>query len=77
MIPLAFQGGTALRFLFGLPRFSEDQPPHRPEGVAHIRRRRRQWLPFCLAHIPEVPRHPTTSVSGRAVTTGAWSSSDW
>ena len=24
MIPLAFQGGTALRFLFGLPRFSED-----------------------------------------------------
>ncbi len=24
MIPLAFQGETALRFLFGLPRFSED-----------------------------------------------------
>lgn len=24
MIPLAFHGGTALRFLFGLPRFSED-----------------------------------------------------
>ena len=24
MIPLAFQGGTALRFLYGLPRFSED-----------------------------------------------------
>lgn len=24
MIPLAFQGGTALRLLFGLPRFSED-----------------------------------------------------
>ena len=24
MIPLAFQGGTALRFLFGLPRFSVD-----------------------------------------------------
>jgi predicted nucleotidyltransferase component of viral defense system len=24
MIPLAFQGGTALRFLFNLPRFSED-----------------------------------------------------
>lgn len=24
MIPLAFQGGTALRFLFGLPRYSED-----------------------------------------------------
>lgn len=24
MIPLAFQGGTALRFLFGIPRFSED-----------------------------------------------------
>lgn len=24
MIPLAFQGGTALRFLFSLPRFSED-----------------------------------------------------
>jgi hypothetical protein len=24
MIPLAFQGGTALRFLFDLPRFSED-----------------------------------------------------
>lgn len=24
MIPLAFHGGTALRFLFGLPRYSED-----------------------------------------------------
>lgn len=24
MVPLAFQGGTALRFLYGLPRFSED-----------------------------------------------------
>lgn len=24
MIPLAFQGGSALRFVFGLPRFSED-----------------------------------------------------
>jgi hypothetical protein len=24
MIPLAFQGGTALRFLYGIPRFSED-----------------------------------------------------
>jgi predicted nucleotidyltransferase component of viral defense system len=24
MIPLAFQGGTALRFLFSIPRFSED-----------------------------------------------------
>jgi hypothetical protein len=24
MIPLAFHGGTALRFLFGIPRFSED-----------------------------------------------------
>jgi len=29
-----------------------------PEGVAHIRRRRRQWLPFCLAHIPEVLSAP-------------------
>lgn len=24
MLPLAFQGGTALRFLYGLPRYSED-----------------------------------------------------
>ena len=24
MVPLAFQGGTCLRFLFGLPRYSED-----------------------------------------------------
>jgi hypothetical protein len=24
MIPLAFQGGTALRFLYGIPRYSED-----------------------------------------------------
>jgi hypothetical protein len=24
MMPLAFQGGTALRFLYGIPRFSED-----------------------------------------------------
>jgi len=24
MIPLAFHGGTALRFLYGIPRYSED-----------------------------------------------------
>lgn len=24
MIPLAFHGGTALRFLYGMPRYSED-----------------------------------------------------
>ena len=24
MVPLAFQGGTSLRFLFALPRYSED-----------------------------------------------------
>src|SRR5579885_3670945 len=24
MVPLAFQGGTALRFLYGIPRYSED-----------------------------------------------------
>jgi predicted nucleotidyltransferase component of viral defense system len=24
MIPLAFHGGTALRFLYGIPRFSEE-----------------------------------------------------
>lgn len=36
MIPLAFQGGTALRFLFGLPRFSEDLDfaLERPERAA-------------------------------------------
>lgn len=28
MIPLAFQGGTALRFLYDLPRFSEDLDSH-------------------------------------------------
>jgi Nucleotidyl transferase AbiEii toxin, Type IV TA system len=36
MIPLACQGGTALRFLFGLPRFSEDLDfaLERPERAA-------------------------------------------
>ena len=29
-----------------------------PEGVAHIRRRRRKWLTFCLAHIPDVLSAP-------------------
>ena len=29
-----------------------------PAGVAHIRRRRPQWLAFCLAHIPEVLSAP-------------------
>ena len=29
-----------------------------PEGVAHIRRRRPQWLAFCLVHIPEVLAAP-------------------
>jgi predicted nucleotidyltransferase component of viral defense system len=52
MIPLAFQGGSALRFVFGLPRFSEDLDfaLERPERggfdlakagesvVAHLRR---------------------------------------
>lgn len=35
MIPLAFQGGTALRFLFSIPRFSEDLDftLERPSGV--------------------------------------------
>ncbi len=42
MIPLAFQGGTALRFLFGLPRFSEDldfaleRPGKSPFEMAHV-----------------------------------------
>ena len=45
MIPLAFQGGTALRFLFGLPRFSEDldfaleRPGRKAAGNAPLR-----WL---------------------------------
>ncbi len=29
-----------------------------PEGVAHIRRRRPRWLPFCLAHIGDVLAAP-------------------
>lgn len=29
-----------------------------PEGVAHIRRRRPQWLTFCLAHIGDVLAAP-------------------
>jgi len=29
-----------------------------PESVTHIRRRRPQWLAFCLAHIPEVLAAP-------------------
>lgn len=42
MIPLAFQGGTALRFLFGLPRFSEDldfaleRPERHPFQLTHV-----------------------------------------
>jgi Barnase-EndoU-ColicinE5/D-RelE like nuclease len=29
-----------------------------PESVSHIRRRRLQWLAFCLEHIPEVLAAP-------------------
>jgi predicted nucleotidyltransferase component of viral defense system len=44
MIPLAFQGGTALRFLFDVPRFSEDldfalERPERGFDLAAIERR--------------------------------------
>ena len=40
MIPLAFQGGTALRFLYDLPRFSEDLDfaLERSEGIFDIRK---------------------------------------
>jgi hypothetical protein len=39
MIPLAFQGGTALRFLFSIPRFSEDLDfaLERPEAPYDLR----------------------------------------
>ncbi len=46
-----------------------------PESVTHIRRRRPQWLAFCLAHIPEVLSGPTTSASDRAATRTVRSSS--
>ncbi|MEX2662799.1 MAG: nucleotidyl transferase AbiEii/AbiGii toxin family protein, partial [Vicinamibacterales bacterium] len=45
MIPLAFQGGTALRFLFDLPRFSEDldfaleRPGRGPFDIESLERR--------------------------------------
>ncbi len=45
MIPLAFQGGTALRFLFGLPRFSEaldfalERPERSPFDLAQAKER--------------------------------------
>ena len=50
MIPLAFQGGTALRFLFGLPRFSEDldfaleRPERSPFELARVEGRIRAQL---------------------------------
>jgi len=50
MIPLAFQGGTALRFLFGLPRFSEDldfaleRPERSPFDLAQVEGRIRARL---------------------------------
>lgn len=50
MIPLAFQGGTALRFLFGLPRFSEDldfaleRPERSPFDLAQAEERIRAQL---------------------------------
>ncbi len=50
MIPLAFQGGTALRFLFGLPRFSEDlgfaleRPGRSPLELAQVEDRIRVQL---------------------------------
>jgi len=50
MIPLAFQGGTALRFLFGLPRFSEDldfaleRPERSPFELARVEERIRAQL---------------------------------
>jgi hypothetical protein len=50
MIPLAFQGGTALRFLFGLPRFSEDldfaleRPARNPLDLPQVEDRIRAHL---------------------------------
>lgn len=50
MIPLAFQGGTALRFLFGLPRFSEDlafaleRPERDPFVLPQVKNRIRAQL---------------------------------
>ena len=50
MIPLAFQGGTALRFLFGLPRFSVDldfaleRPERSPFELAQVEERIRAQL---------------------------------
>ena len=50
MIPLAFQGGTALRFLFGLPRYSEEldfaleRPERSPFELAHVEERIRAQL---------------------------------
>ena len=50
MIPLAFQGGTALRFLFGLPRFSEDldfaleRPERSPFDLAQVEAKIRSQL---------------------------------
>lgn len=40
MVPLAFQGGTALRFLYGIRRYSEDLDfaLERPEGGYDFRR---------------------------------------
>lgn len=49
MIPLAFQGGTALRFLYGLARYSEDLDfalERQPEGYDFRQLTRRPAPPW-------------------------------
>ncbi len=50
MIPLAFHGGTALRFLYGMPRYSEDldfaleRPGQSYDFRDYLQSIRRDWI---------------------------------
>ncbi|MEJ2367972.1 MAG: nucleotidyl transferase AbiEii/AbiGii toxin family protein [Acidobacteriota bacterium] len=60
---LAFQGGTALRFLFSLPRFSEDLDfaLEHPEGEYDLRR----WLPEIRSALEREGYNVTLKISDR------------
>jgi len=57
MVPLAFQGGTALRFLFAIRRYSEDLDfaLENPEGGYDFRK-----------HLRAVPSEPVSARAGPA-----------
>src|SRR6185369_8355626 len=70
MIPLAFQGGTALRFLYAIPRYSEDLDfalERSPESYAL-----RPWLRRLEGGFADEGYDVDVKVSDRGVVHGAF-----